>query len=326
MGLEKRIYKRNGKRQKQGRNQETTRSAYSELLPLTSDLVFKAVFGRDTAECKRLLIAALNLILDRDSDPITDLIYKNPFTYSERPDSKFIVMDIKALLSTGEWIDVEMQVEQLKNYVSRSVYYGAKLISEQLEPGQDYAIIKPGIVISIVCGRLFPSIEKAHTVFRYKERELNCELTDKSELHFLELDKIDICKPVEEMTQLEQLSAYIRYAAAPERRDYIQNLLNHGNEVISMTDKMLQKISEEEQMRELQRAREIFLWNQRCLEIEAERRGLEEGRAEGRAEGIEAFILDYLEEQRSSEQILAKLIKRFSLSQAAAESYLEKYT
>ena len=54
-----------------------------------------------------------------------------------------------------------------------------------------------------------------------------------------------------------------------------------------------------------------------------------EGKAEGMAAGIEAgiaaFILDNLEEHKTEEQILAKLVKRFSLSQEEARKYLAEY-
>ena len=52
----------------------------------------------------------------------------------------------------------------------------------------------------------------------------------------------------------------------------------------------------------------------------------EEGRSEGRNEGIEAFILDNLEEKKTGEQILQKLMKRFSLSREEAGVYLQKYS
>lgn len=41
----------------------------AQWLSMTSDLVFRTVLGRDTPECKRALIAVLNLILDRQNDP-----------------------------------------------------------------------------------------------------------------------------------------------------------------------------------------------------------------------------------------------------------------
>lgn len=38
--------------------------------PLSSDIIFKAVYGRDTPESKAAIIALLNLVLDRGDDPI----------------------------------------------------------------------------------------------------------------------------------------------------------------------------------------------------------------------------------------------------------------
>lgn len=37
--------------------------------PLTSDIIFKAVYGRDTPESKAALIALLNLVLERSRLP-----------------------------------------------------------------------------------------------------------------------------------------------------------------------------------------------------------------------------------------------------------------
>ncbi len=54
--------------------------------------------------------------------------------------------------------------------------------------------------------------------------------------------------------------------------------------------------------------------------------GLSEGIQQGLNEGIQAMILDYQEEGFSNDKILAKLQKRFSLSQSQAEEYLYQTT
>ena len=60
-----------------------------------------------------------------------------------------------------------------------------------------------------------------------------------------------------------------------------------------------------------------------------EKRGIEQGKEQGKEQGIErgieAFILDNLEEQKSREQILEKLKKRFQLTEDQANMYLERY-
>lgn len=52
----------------------------------------------------------------------------------------------------------------------------------------------------------------------------------------------------------------------------------------------------------------------------------EEGVIEGRSEGIAAFILDYLEDGKSKDIIINKLIRRFSLSAEEAQQYYEKFS
>lgn len=51
----------------------------------------------------------------------------------------------------------------------------------------------------------------------------------------------------------------------------------------------------------------------------------QDGKAEGRAKGIEALILDNLEEGKSRETIIEKLIRHFSITDQEANSYFEKY-
>ena len=60
-----------------------------------------------------------------------------------------------------------------------------------------------------------------------------------------------------------------------------------------------------------------------AIRVEEYERGKEEGRAEGRAEGMEALILDNLENGLAKEKIIAKLIKRFGVSESNAESCYE---
>lgn len=235
------------------------------VLPLTSDLVFKAVFGRDNEECKKALIAVLNIILGRKGDPIVDIFYQNPFNYGESPSEKTIIMDIKVRTQSGEWIGIEMQVGALIYHIPRTLYYNAKLLEEQLESGDTYDKIEKSIVISILCGTLFPDSLEPLSVFRYKEIDRNTELTDISELYFLELDKIDLNKSPERMTPVEQLGAYIRYAGCTGKESYIKKLVEDGEEAIAMSDRILKKISKEDELWQLQRARDIFLVDQKLM-------------------------------------------------------------
>lgn len=54
--------------------------------------------------------------------------------------------------------------------------------------------------------------------------------------------------------------------------------------------------------------------------------GIEQGIERGRTEGIEALILDNLEDGKSEEVIIGKLVKRFGLNPETAKEYFEKYS
>ena len=53
--------------------------------------------------------------------------------------------------------------------------------------------------------------------------------------------------------------------------------------------------------------------------------GLEQGLKQGLEQGIQALILDNLEDRKTKEQIIVKLVKRFELSPESAETYYNKY-
>ena len=93
------------------------------LLPLTSDFVFKAVYGQNTPQSNAALRALLNLLLDRKDDPIEWVHCENPFVISDHITGKETIMDIKVRLSSGQLIDLEMQVYHLKYFINRSIFY-----------------------------------------------------------------------------------------------------------------------------------------------------------------------------------------------------------
>ena len=250
---------------------------------LTDDLIFKAVFGRNRPECRQALIALLNLILDRKDDPIVDITYKNPFSISEKDEDKMIIMDIRVETQGGELIDIEMQVEVELAYVNRSIFYGCSMLTEGLNRGENYARLKRSIVISFVKGRLFPDSENFHSVYRLYERDTHRQLADILELHYIELGKIEWRnKSPDELDELEQFGAYLYCAGDSKYETYVEELVQTKHEgVISMTDKVLKEVSQDEKLRENRLAREKFLVDQGLKMTAARDAGLKEGLEEG---------------------------------------------
>ena len=156
---------------------------------LVNDVVFKAVFGTESA--KEILISLLNAILDYPANnKITEVTLLNPFSESNYVLEKLVVMDMKAKDSQGRSYNIEMQIVPPVDYVNRVIYYLAKLLGSQLLKGDNYGQIKKTISISIISDKVvFDDLEDYHNIFRYKHIVKDYELSDLTELHFIELKK-----------------------------------------------------------------------------------------------------------------------------------------
>lgn len=228
--------------------------------PLTSDIIFKAVFGRENTESKNALIQLLNVVLDRKNDPIVDLEYKNPFSIADVENEKYIVMDILVTTSKNERIDIEMQVGHLAYFQNRTIFYVCDMITKGLEKGDNYDKMSKGIVISFIEGILFPDESQFHSVYAICNKETGKVLSDLLEIHYIELSKIRWeNKSVEELTPLEQVGVYMMLTSNENHTDLLETLVKQGEGVISMTDGVLKKVSEEERLQMLRRARELWI-------------------------------------------------------------------
>ena len=257
------------------------KNTYRSSMPLTIDYVFHAVFGRDTDESRAALMEILNIILERKDDPIKSIILKNPIDTAEREDEKETIMDIRAETSSGEELDIEMQSGNLSIYPDRVLFYGGRLVNSSLQQGCKYDKMKKSIVVSIINGILFLEHECCHSIFDVRERETGLPLSDRLEFHFLELGKVEGHKPVEELTEVERLAAYLKYANVEEKQDYVQEILD--SEGITMTENAYRKVTQDEIEHERMESRLKYQLQYNTDMSLARQEGLEQGRTEGEA-------------------------------------------
>lgn len=291
-----------------------------KLFNIYDDWVFHYIFSKNTEESNRALIGILNIILDRKENPITEIQIQNPIFYREDSEDKESVLDIKATTNTGEMIDIEMQNGKLSYFQHRSVFYGCRMGNSALEKNQNYDMMKKSIVISIVNGRLFPSSEKLHTIFQFREIDEHFLLSDRVEIHFVDLSKIDDKKPVEEIGELESLAAYIKYAGAEDKETYLESLLAAGGDTIAMVEGLFKELTEDQIAYE-QREREFKGMLDRNTAIYA---GEQRGRIAGKEEGeqrlnalnialIEADRFDDLKKALTDAEFRKELYREFGL-------------
>ena len=98
-----------------------------ERLPLTSDYVFKRIFGQE--ENKSALIDFLEGIL---KIKIENLQINNPEIPKDFYDSKYGVLDLKVTLDNKIIVNVEMQVQNQYNIEQRSILNMATTYTQEI--------------------------------------------------------------------------------------------------------------------------------------------------------------------------------------------------
>ena len=258
-------------------------------LKLTNDYVFKAVFGQDNDRSKEALKMLLNVILDRKNDPITRIRILNPIIIGQSDASKGSIMDIMAETQNGLILDIEAQSGNFKEYSNRALRYANALLEKSLKRGDPYDTMEKSIVVTIADGKPYSATGRLHCIFDIRERETGVPMTDRLEFHCVQLGFVDETKPVSELSPLELVAAYLKYAADEDKVGYTSELLEYGEGLIDMAENIFRDVTLDERAWIEKRSRELAE-HTRATEMqqareEAMEQGLEQGRIEGFAEG-----------------------------------------
>ena len=181
-----------------------------QRLPLTSDYVFKRIFGQE--ENKSALIDFLEGILEIK---IQNVQINNPEIPKDFYDSKYGVLDLKVTLDNRLIVNVEMQMQNQYNIEQRSTFYMTSTYAKQLGEREGYENCKKVIVINIlnfnyykrnsyhsIARMIFePSDETAQIELGYEEEDRYA--SNYLEMHMIELPKFKEKNP-EIGTKLEQ--------------------------------------------------------------------------------------------------------------------------
>ncbi len=227
------------------------------------------------------LKSLLASILGVDQSELTDMtIAQNELT-PYLPSDKFSRMDIFVNVG-GRQINVEMQCLHFSDFADRSLYYWAALFHGiGLKKGHDYGELEQTICINIVDTKMFDK-PGYHSVFRLMDPETGHVLTDKIQIHFLELKKIE--KLREHMDTSDTLKLWMQFLNV-ETEEELDMLSESGVPEISSAVTELRYLSADEQMRLNMIRRQAEIMDAYSFYAGAKREGMKEGREEGRAEG-----------------------------------------
>ena len=247
------------------------------LLNPKIDFVFKKIFGSE--EHPEILISFLIAVL-KPKKPIVSVEIKNSDLEKEYIEDKFSRLDVKALTSNKEIINIEIQLKNEYNMIQRSLYYWSKLYEEQLSEGDRYDKLSRTVCINILDFKYLKN-DRFHNGYRLKEIETNEELTDLQEIHFIEIPKLKRFESTEEIVDL--LEGWVEFLRDPES-EVIRKLEMSNKEIREAKDE-LYRLSRNSKERELYYLREKSLRDEISALANAKEKGLKEGLKQGLFEG-----------------------------------------
>jgi predicted transposase/invertase (TIGR01784 family) len=234
------------------------------------DFAFKKIFGSE--QSKDILISFLNAVLYQERPEIQDLTILNPYQAPKIRGVKDTYLDVKAQLSNGSFIIIEMQVLNVEGFEKRVLYNAAKAYSIQLDQGQSYSLLNPVIALTITDFVMFPELEALISRFVLKEKKFFIDYPIHDiELVFIELPKFN--QSLEQLSSLlDQWLYFLKYAyeldQVPETMARVPEL-QHAFEMANRA------ILSREELDDLEH-QEFFIHDQRNAIIKAQRISIEQ--------------------------------------------------
>ena len=260
------------------------------LLNPKIDFVFKKIFGSE--KHPGVLISFLNAVL-KPKNNITDVEIKNTDIDKSYIEDKFSRLDVKAVTSKNEIINIEIQLKNEYNMIQRSLYYWSKLYEEQLEEGDRYYKLCRTVCINILDFKYLKN-DRFHNGYRLKEIETNEELTDLEEIHFIEIPKLK--KINSEKDIVDVLEGWVEFLRDPES-EVVRKLEMTNKEIREAKDE-LYRLSMDEKERALYFIREKSIRDEISALANADEKVMERGIKKGernKAIEIAKSLLDVLD-------------------------------
>ena len=228
------------------------------------DFAFKEIMANETAR-----IGFLAAVLELNPESIKETVILNTFLRREHEDDKQGILDVRLRMDNEAEIDIEIQLSELNIWADRSLFYLAKMFTEQIKPGESYRLLKKCVSISILDFVLFKDEANFYSCFHIMEDTRHFRYTDKMEFHVIELPKLP---EKEDYTKLELWAKFIN---AEKKEEF--DMLAEKDSYIDSAYRQLQIISQDEQMRMEYEAREKAMRDYNEMMYEADMRGEERG-------------------------------------------------
>ncbi|MCC3405864.1 MAG: PD-(D/E)XK nuclease family transposase [Microcoleus sp. PH2017_10_PVI_O_A] len=259
-----------------------------------TDYAFKKIFG--SSDNKGILISFLNAMIYDGNPTIEDLEIINPNLPPKITGLKDTYLDVKARLTDGTIVIIEMQVLNVEFFGKRVLYNAAKTYVSQLQKGQGYGMLKPVIALTLTDFEMFANSDRLISRFVYKEETTNLRYTDNNmELVFVELPKF-----TKELSQLETLvDKWIYFMKYANTLTQIPETMDVVPEIHQAFDIANQVNLNPDELEAIER-QEMFIYDQQGVIIYAEKQARKEAQKEEKL-AIARRLLDRLDDETISQ-------------------------
>jgi predicted transposase/invertase (TIGR01784 family) len=245
-----------------------------ELKPLSPryDVVFKNIFGEKNIG---VLADFLKAVLDLPAEEYQDIRVIDPHLLRRHKDGKLGILDLRLVTKSGNSVAVELQVAPQPSIWKRMEYYNARLLTDQVDSGDDYDKINRAISILISYPILVKETEEFHHNFIRHDKRTNITYPDSSEIHILEVQK---AKDADE----SPLANWLRFFAAETAEEFI--MISQTRPAIAEAWGVVQYLSGDEEARRLAEYEEMARRDEADRQKGAYKQGRQEGRQEEKLE------------------------------------------
>ena len=211
---------------------------------LLNDFAFKYVFGEDCKEANDALKSLLTVFLERK---VNKVVVKNSEIVKDYSKMKSPRLDLLVEFDDRTMVDLEMQLRQTKdNLPIRFSYYLARLHGSQELEGKYYGELKETIVLVFFNVNLIDNNRMCNTFTLRNEEGLSFveESQDRMKLRTIEMAKLDVNKPLEDMNEQEKMIYYFLNCHKGMEDSKIKMMIEKDG-VIQMLEKRVETISDD---------------------------------------------------------------------------------
>ena len=255
---------------------------HREEFDLTDFMAFNKIYGQDTEESNQALIALINTVTE-DKPEISDTLIKDidAFDSIEYSNGQYcgFGFDICLESDTGSLFSLQMENEPDEYFTGRCLVY-----MDYMRESSDK--LQKLIIVLFVAGRnLFKDADSYHNVQIIRDEESGEVPFDKVRVHFIEIDKVDSSKAVSDMTPLERVSLYFRYANDPDKEALLEQLIDSGDKAIVLAENIFKRLAADNWA-----CKKMQIINKYKADLsDAKEEGIEQGRAAEKKEMVKAL-------------------------------------